>query len=77
MAAALLVAGYAVAVVVLARAPVVLRERRWRWFVALELATGCVIVGYALSDHGFGVALNILNLLVIAVVWGWTGRRAS
>lgn len=77
MASVLLVVGYAVALVVLARAPVVLRERRWRWFVALEGATGAVIVGYVLLGNRLGVALNILNLLVIAVLWGWTGRRAG
>lgn len=74
MATVLLVTGYAVAVVVLARARVVVRERRWRWFVALELATAAVILGYALAGTWIGAALNIVNLVVIAVVWRWTGR---
>jgi hypothetical protein len=73
----LLVGGYAVAVAVLLRTGVVLRERRWRWFVALEIATATVIVGYVLAGKAIGVALNILNLLVIAGVWVWTGRRSS
>ena len=73
----LLVVGYAVAVVVLLRTGVVLRERRWRWFVALELATVTVVVGYVLAGKAIGVALNTLNLLVIAGVWVWTGKRQS
>ena len=77
MANALLVVGYAVAVVVLVRTGVVLRERRWRWFVALEIATATVILGYVLAGNAIGVILNALNLLVITLVWIWTGRRPS
>lgn len=73
----LLVVGYVVALVVLTRARAVLRERRWRWFGALELATGSVIAGYALVGNGMGVILNVLNLIGFALVWGWTGSRAS
>lgn len=77
VATALLVVGYAVALAVLVRARVVLRQRRRRWFVVLEIATGTVIVGYVLAGKAIGVILNTLNLLVIALVWIWTGRRRS
>ena len=73
MSAALLIAGYTVAVGVLLRARVVLRERRWRWFVALEVATATVAAGYAAADVAVGVVLNAANVVLFAVVW-WFAR---
>lgn len=73
MSAALLIAGYTVAVGVLLRARAVLRERRWHWFVALEVATATVAAGYAAAGVPVGVVLNAANLILFAVVWWFTG----
>jgi hypothetical protein len=75
--AVLLVAGYAVAVAVLLRARAVLRERRWRWFIALEVATATVAAGYATAGAPLGVVLNVANIVVFAVAWLLTGPRRS
>ena len=73
MIAALLIAGYAVAVGVLLRAGAVLRERRWHWFVALEVATAMVAAGYAAMDRPVGAVLNVALVVLFAVVWWVTG----
>ena len=73
MSAALLIAGYTVAVGVLLRARAVLRERRWHWFLALEIATATVAAGYAAAGLLVGVVLNAANIVLFAVVWWFTG----
>lgn len=73
MSAALLIAGYTVAVGVLMRARAVVRERRWHWFVALEVATAMVAAGYATAGVPVGVVLNAANVVLFAVVWWLTG----
>jgi len=34
-------------------------------------------LGYVLAGKAIGAILNALNLLVITLVWIWTGRRPS
>ena len=75
VSAALLIAGYTVAVAVLLRAGAVLRERRWRWFLALELATATVAAGYAVAGVRVWVVLNGTSVVLFAVVWWRTGSR--
>ncbi|HEV2758022.1 MAG TPA: hypothetical protein VGV86_00515 [Acidimicrobiales bacterium] len=73
MSAVLLIAGYAVAVGVLLRARAVVRERRWQWFVALEIATAMVAAGYATAGVPVGAVLNAASVVLFAVVWWFTG----
>ncbi len=73
MSAALLIAGYTVAVAVLLRTRAVLRERRLHWFVALEIATATVAAGYAVAGVAVAVVLNAANVVLFAVVWWFTG----
>ena len=75
MKAVLFVVGYGVAVVVLLRWGTVLRERRWTWFLALEIATATVAVGYALIGNRVGFALNAAFVMVFALVWWRTSSR--
>lgn len=75
MSAALLIAGYTVAVGVLLRGRAVLRERRWRWFVALEMATATVAAGYAAAGVPVGVVLNAAGVVLFAIVWWLTRLR--
>lgn len=70
----LFVVGYSVAIVVLLRSNSVLRQRRWFWFVALEIATAMVATAYLMLKSGLGVALNVTLLAVFAVVWRRTGQ---
>jgi hypothetical protein len=75
MKAILFVVGYGVAVAVLLRWGTVLRERRWTWFVALELATAMVAAGYALIGNRVGFALNAAFVLLFALSWWRTPPR--
>ena len=75
MSAALLIAGYTVAVGVLLRGRAVLRERRWRWFAALEMATATVAAGYAAAGVLVGVVLNAAGVVLFAIVWWLTRLR--
>lgn len=70
----LLLTGYPVAAAVLVRARAVLRERRTRWFVALEAATSAVAAGLALRGRRVPAALNAGAVVGFAVVWWWAGR---
>jgi len=72
---ALLVPGYAVAVVVLARFIPVLRERRSGWFFALELATAGLVAGHLLAGRVPAAVINAVALACFAAVWCWSGRR--
>ena len=77
MKAVLFVVGYAVAVAVLLRWGTVLRERRWTWFVALELATAMVAAGYALIGNRLGLVLNAAFVVVFALVWWRESSRSD
>ena len=77
MSAALLIAGYTVAIGVLLRTGAVLRERRWHWFVALEVATATVAAGHAARGVPVGVVLNVAFVVLFAAVWWFTGSSRS
>lgn len=71
----LLVMGYPVAFVVLARLRPVLRDRRRGWFLALEGAMALISVGWLLLGRPIGPAVNGVALLALAAAWAATGRR--
>jgi hypothetical protein len=71
----LLVVGYPVAVVVLARLVPVLRQRRLGWFLALEAGTAAVAAGWALRAKPAPAAINAAFVAAFAAVWWWTGSR--
>lgn len=73
----LLAAGYAVALAVITRLVPVLRQRRRRWFLALEAATGCVAAGWGLRGRTTPMVLNATAVVGLAVAWWATGRRAG
>ena len=72
-----LVVGYPVAVGVLTRLGRVLRERRLPWFVALEAATGCIVVGWSLRGKPLPALVNGAALVGFALAWRATGRRTD
>lgn len=72
----LLVAGYAVALAMLARLRPVLAERRVWWFVALEAATTSIVVGWFLHGRPLAALANGAALAGFAAAWLIAGRRA-
>lgn len=74
-ASVLLMIGYPLALVVLARLRPVLAERRVWWFVVLEAATASVTVGWLLHGRRVPAALNGAALLGFAIAWLITGQR--
>jgi len=75
MSGMLLVAGYAVALGVATRLVPVYRERRWRWLLALEVATLAVVAGHALKGRTAAAVLNLAFLVGFGALWWWTGTR--
>lgn len=73
----LLAVGYPVAVAVLVRLVPVLRERRRRWFLALEAATASVAAGWGLRGRTIPMVLNAAAVVALAAAWWATGRRVS
>jgi hypothetical protein len=73
----MLVVGYPVALGVLARLRPVLRERRRRWFLALEAAMVLISVGWILLGRAIGPIINGAALLAFAAAWVRTGRRRA
>lgn len=63
-----------VAVAVLVRIRLVLRERRLAWFLVLEAAVFGVVAGHLLADRFIVAALNVGGSLALAAAWWWTGR---
>jgi hypothetical protein len=74
MSAALLVVGYPVAVAVIARWVPVVREQRWRWFVAHQAAVAAIVAGWALRGRAPTAAINAV-WFVIAAAWFLSRRR--
>lgn len=71
----LLVVGYPVALVVIARWVPVVRERRAGWFLAHSAAVAAITVGWALRRPP--AALPNAAWLVASTVWyRWGGRRS-
>ncbi len=71
----LLVAGYPVAIVVIARWAPVVRERRTTWFVAHAAAVTAIILGWAIR-RPVATIPNIAWLLV-STVWYHRGGRSK
>lgn len=72
-----LVAGYAVALAMLARLRPVLAERRVWWFVALEAATTSIVVGWLLHGRPLAALANGAALAGFAAAWLIAGRRTG
>lgn len=68
MSIALFLFGYPVAIAVIARWVPVVREARWRWFVAHQVAVGAIVVGHALADRPGAVVVNG-TWFVVAAAW--------
>lgn len=73
---ALFVFGYPVSIAVIARWLPVVRERRWKWFVAHELAVAAIVAGWAMKSDTRAVAING-SWLGIAAVWYAARGRAT
>jgi hypothetical protein len=75
-ATALFAFGYPTSIVVILRYVPVVRERRWKWFAAHELAVAAIVSGWALKGDRRAVAVNSSWLLVAAVWYALGGRRS-
>ena len=71
--AVLFAVGYPVAIAVIARFVLVVRERRWRWLAAHHAAVLAIIVGWAIRGSAFGAAVNSA-WLVVSSTWYALGR---
>jgi hypothetical protein len=71
---ALFVFGYPVSLVVIARWIPVVRERRWKWFVAHETAVAAIVAGWVLKSDARAVAING-TWLGVAAVWYLSSAR--
>ena len=74
IAAVLHAVGYPVAIVVIARWVPVVREQRWRWFVAHQAAVGAIVAGWAIRGRLPAVVINGVWWL-IAAAWYLSRRR--
>lgn len=68
MTIALFAFGYPVAIAIIARWVPVVREQRWRWFLAHQSAVAAIVAGHALADRGGAVAVNG-TWFVVAAAW--------
>jgi hypothetical protein len=75
VAVVLLVAGYLVAVPLVARLGGTLRERRLGELLVLEAATALVAAGWAVAGAPVGVVLNVGFLVAFPLLW-WRRARA-
>ena len=77
-ATALFAFGYPVSIVVILRFVPVVRERRWKWFLAHQLAVAAIVTGWVLKGDRRAVAINS-SWFVASTVWYALGgrRRAS
>ncbi len=76
MAVVLLVVGYPVALVVLARLRPVLAERRVWWFLVLEAAMASIVAGWWLKGQSVGVVVNGAAIVAFGIAWCITGSRS-
>lgn len=74
LATALHLFGYPVALIVIVRWVLVVRERRLAWFMVHELAMACICLGFLTMDEIAPVVPNALWLVVAAF---WYLRRSS
>ena len=76
-ATALFVVGYPTSIVVILRYVPVVRERRWKWFAAHELAVAAIVTGFALKGDRRAIAINSSWLVAAAVWYALGGRRRT
>lgn len=76
-ATALFAFGYPTSIVVILRFVPVVRERRWTWFAAHELAVAAIVTGWALKGDRRAVAINSSWLVVSTVWYALGGRRRT
>ncbi len=76
-ATALFAFGYPVSIIVILRFVPVVRERRWKWFAAHQLAVAAIVTGFVLKGDRRAVAVNSSWLAVSTVWYALGGRRAS
>ena len=67
-AIALMVVGYPVAVVVIARWVPVVRERRTAWFTAHTVAVAAIVAAWVIEGRAATVAINT-TWLVVSIAW--------
>jgi hypothetical protein len=75
-ATALFAVGYPTSIAVILRFVPVVRERRWKWFAAHQLAVAAIVTGWALKGDRRAVAVNSSWLAVSTVWYALGGRRA-
>jgi hypothetical protein len=76
-ATALFAVGYPTSIAVILRFVPVVRERRWKWFAAHQLAVAAIVTGWALKGDRRAVAVNSSWLVVSTVWYALGGRRAA
>lgn len=76
-ATALFAVGYPTSIVVILRFVPVVRERRWKWFAAHQLAVAAIVAGWALKGDRRAVAINSSWFVVAAVWYALGGRRRA
>jgi hypothetical protein len=74
-ATALFAVGYPTSIAVILRFVPVVRERRWKWFAAHQLAVAAIVTGWALKGDRRAVAVNSSWLAVSTVWYALGGRR--
>jgi hypothetical protein len=77
VATALFAVGYPTSIVVILRFVPVVRERRWKWFAAHQLAVAAIVAGWALRGDRRAVAINSSWFVVAAVWYALGGRRPA
>jgi hypothetical protein len=75
-ATALFAFGYPVSIAVVARFVPVVRDRRWKWFAAHQLAVAAIVIGWVLKGDRRAVTINS-SWLVAATVWYALGGHRS
>jgi hypothetical protein len=76
-ATALFAVGYPTSIAVILRFVPVVRERRWKWLVAHDLAVAAIVAGWALKGDRRAVAVNSTWLVVATVWYALGGRRRA
>jgi hypothetical protein len=69
----LLVLGYPVAILVIARWVPVVREQRMTWFLAHQAAVAAIVAGHALLGNAAAVAVNGAWFVIAAAWYGAVG----
>jgi hypothetical protein len=76
-ATALFAVGYPTSIAVILRFVPVVRERRWKWFAAHQLAVAAIVVGWTLKGDRRAVAVNSSWFVASTVWYALGGRRRA